>query len=113
MAEHAQRGAGGHGAVGQHDVELVQRQVAQQRLVLVFVAHQAHRGGQLSRDLEQAVGSELGQRIGNAHRQTDARAVGSVERFLHLLAQQEYLVGIRQRQAACFGQCQAPALLGE
>jgi hypothetical protein len=91
----------------------VQGEVGQQLVEFAFVAHQAHRTLQLGGDLEQPVGGQLGQGIGNADRQAGARAVGLGQRFLHLLSQKEDLVRIRERKASGFGKVQATALLGE
>ena len=95
------------GAVGQHHVQPVQRQVGQQAVELVLVAQQPQvRLGQ--HRLQQAAHHQLGQAVGDAHRQPQARRADRLAQQLgQLLAELEDLVGLAHRRQAGLGQHQA------
>ena len=95
------------GAVGQHHVQPVQRQVGEQAVELVFVAQQAQvRLGQ--HRLQQPAHHQLGHAVGDAHRQAQARRADRLAQPLgQLLAELEDLVGLAHRCDAGFAQHQA------
>ena len=110
VAGHAQAGAGRHGAVRQHQVQLVQGQVGQQGLEFIFQADELDGLVQAAGGVEHAVGHQFWQGIGNAHRQAHLFRIRVGQRFLHLFAQQENLVRVAERQPARFRRHQAPPL---
>ena len=111
VAEDLQVGARRDRTVGQHHIELVNRQRAKQRLEAVFVADQLDRLRQLQRGIQQARGDQFRQRIRNADCQPHGRyRIGGGQRILHLLGQREDLFRVAERNAPRIGQHQPPAL---
>jgi hypothetical protein len=110
VAEYFQAAAGAHGAVGQHHVQLAEREVGQQVFKFIFHAHQPHLRVHVLRGLQQAVGDQLGQRVGDADREAHLAGVGFFQRVLQLVAERENLVAIIEREAARFGRHQPSSL---
>ncbi len=96
----------GHGAVGNHQVQALDRQVRQQPFELVFAAVDTQHVVQLHGRCQQAVDDGLWHHVRHAHAEQDLLLRAGPQHGLQLATQLEHLFGIDQRLAPCFGQLQ-------
>ncbi len=104
----------GNGRVRDHDVERVQREIREQLLVGVLVAHEAHGLGQGEGGLEQPANHELGHHVHDAHVEPERLPARSpLDAVDHLAAQGEDLFRVAEHHTAGLRQRQLAADLGE
>ncbi|MCY1437710.1 hypothetical protein D9M71_538840 [compost metagenome] len=96
----------GHGAVGNDQVQALDRQVSQQPFELVFAAVDAQHILQLHGRCQQAVDDGLGHHVGHPHPEQDLLLRAGPQHGFQFAAQLEHLFGIDQRLAPGFGQLQ-------
>jgi hypothetical protein len=115
MAEAAHRDARGDRSIGDHQVERVEGEVGEEPAARSLPAHEMHRLPQPENRLEQPVGHELRNRIGDADGEAQRAACGpAAHRFRKLAAVGEDLVRVAVDGAAHVGQHErTPAALEE
>ncbi|MNE34662.1 hypothetical protein D3C80_1283930 [compost metagenome] len=99
----------GHGAVGDHQVQALDRQVGQQAFEFVFAAAQAQGVFHVHGRCQQAVDDGLGHHIGDPDPKQDLLFVWTgTQHGLQLPADLKHLLGVGQRLATGFSQFQLP-----
>ena len=112
VGAHAVRGR--NRRVGNHQVELVHRKLAEQAVELPFAADDAGRLVAADGRLQQLAGQRLGNGIGDADAEFRRPALGVVfDHHFQLGAQGEQFVGIVEGELAGFGEDQRASLFGE
>ena len=113
-AEDLQVAAGRRRAVGQDEIDVMQRQFGQQGFETALAADQAHVFRHRQHGFQQLIGEQLGNAIGNAGAQAQhVAAVGCPHRFLERFAKLEDLVGVTERHASGVAQGKAASLADE
>ena len=98
---------GRHGPVGDHQIEMVDRQFRQQRLQPVLAADEPHRFGEMQRRLDHAIGDRFRHRASD----TDPKRLAFPRRLIHgdlqqFVAEREDFIGITEDAAPHVGQFQ-------
>src|SRR5215471_4311816 len=98
MIEGANFDAAAHRRIGQDEIELVQRQLRQQRIRLSFMTDDVHRLGDLECRLQKPLRDKFRKNIGDADAKTERLAGGPALESVHeFAAEAENFVGISKR----------------
>src|SRR4029077_5563910 len=101
MIEGANFDAASHRRVGQDEIELMQRQLREQRIRLSFMTDHAHRLGDLKRRFQKSLRDKLRKNIGDADPKTERLAGWPAFQGVHkFAAQAKNLVSISKSQPA-------------
>ncbi|MNL12086.1 hypothetical protein D3C87_1329470 [compost metagenome] len=99
-----------HRAVGDHQVQALDRQVGQQTFKLVFATGDAQRFAQLHGRCDQAIDDGLGHHVGHTNAKQDLLFIGLCPQHQFQFATElEHLFGIGQGLAAGLGQFELPS----